>query len=78
MLQLHSYINKIYNIQWYFNSSQKKDLERLLFVKFEKQNDYYLIKTIEYTYIDILCALREMDFELSKINDVLKLKILKM
>ena len=77
MLQLHTYINKINEIQWYFNDDNLKYIEDLLFVKFEKQNDYYTIKKIEYTYIDILCALKDMDFELSKINNVIKLQILK-
>ena len=77
MLQLHSYINKIHKIQWYFNDKDKRDLESLLFVKFEKENDYYKIKTIEYTYIDILLGIEEMEFEFSKQNNEIKLRILK-
>ena len=77
MLQLYSYLDKITEIQWYFNESDLNDLESLLFVKFEKENDYYTIKEIKYTYIDILCGIEDMSFELTKKNNVIKIKILK-
>ena len=78
MLQLYSHIHKVHKIQWYFNDSDLNDLESLLYVKFEKLNDYYVIKSVDFTYLDILCALEDLNFELTKIKDVMKLKILKM
>ena len=77
MLQLHSYLNKLYKIQWYFNEKDKLDLESLLFVKFKQVNDYYLIDNVQYTYVDILLGLEEMNFEILKTDKEVKLKILK-
>ena len=77
MLQLHSYLNKLYKIQWYFNEKDKLDLESLLFVKFKQVNDYYLINNVQYTYIDILLGLEDMNFEIIKTDKEVKLKILK-
>ena len=77
MLQLHSYLDKINEIKWYFNHLDRGDLESLLFVEFERIDDYYVIKKVQYTYIDILLALEDMDFEIIKTNKEIKLKILK-
>ena len=77
MLQLHSYLNKLYKIQWYFNEKDKLDLESLLFVKFKQVNDYYLINNVQYTYVDILLGLEDMNFEIIKTDKEVKLKILK-
>ena len=77
MLQLHSYLNKLYKIQWYFNEKDKLDLESLLFVKFKQVNDYYLIDNVQYTYVDILLGLEDMNFEIIKTDKEVKLKILK-
>ena len=77
MLQLHSYLNKLYKIQWYFNEKDKLDLESLLFVKFKQVNDYYLIDNVQYTYVDILLGLEDMNFEIIKTEREVKLKILK-
>jgi hypothetical protein len=46
------------------------DLQSLLFCEFEKlNNDYYKIKKISYTYIDLLLGLEELDFTFYKKND---------
>ena len=76
MLQLHSYLDRINEIKWYFNDMYRRDLESLLFVEFERIENYYVIKKVKYTYIDILLALEEMDFEIIKTNKEIRLKIL--
>ena len=77
MLQLHSYLNKLYDIQWYFNDKGKSDPESLLFVRFEANGDHFVIKNVQYTYVDILLGLEGMDFEITKKHNDIKLKILK-
>ena len=74
---LNKYLDKLYLIKWIMNEEQSKKLENLMFVKFIKENDYFLIKDIHYTYVDILLALEGLDFEIIKKNDEVKLKILK-
>ena len=47
---LHCYLNKLYEIQWYFNENNKSDLESLLFVRFEPNGDHSVIKKVQYTH----------------------------
>ena len=77
MFGLQKYLDQIYQIKWYFNESDLKDIESILFVKFKSENDYFLLDTILYTYVDILLGLEEMEFEFSKQNNDLRLKIIK-
>lgn len=77
MLQLHSYLNKLYEIKWYFDEKDLSDLETLLFVRFERNEDHFKIKSVQYTYADILLGLEGMNFELNKKNNEVKIKILK-
>ena len=53
------------------------DLETLLFVRFERNEDHFKIKSVQYTYADILLGLEGMNFELNKKNNEVKIKILK-
>ena len=77
MLQLHSYLNKLYEIKWYFDEKDLSDLQTLLFVRFERNEDHFKIKSVQYTYADILLGLEGMNFELNKNNNEVKIKILK-
>ena len=77
MFGLQKYLDKLYQIKWYFNETDLKDLESMLFVKFKSENDYFLLDTILYTYVDILLGLEELEFEFSKKNNDLILKIIK-
>ena len=77
MFGFQKYLDQLYQIKWYFNESDLEDIEHMLYVKFKSENDYYLLDTILYTYIDILLGLEEMEFQFSKQTDDLKLKILK-
>ena len=77
MFGFQKYLDQIYQIKWYFDAKDIEDIEHMLYVKFKSENDYYLLDTIHYTYIDILLGLEEMEFQFSKQTDDLKLKILK-
>lgn len=76
MFGLQKYFGMLLNTKWYFHEGLRSHLEDLLFVEFEPQVGYFTIKKIHYTMIDVLLALEEMDFELKKINDEVKIKIL--
>jgi hypothetical protein len=70
MFGLTAYLDKLYEIKWFFNDEMLNDLQSLLFCEFEKlNNDYYKIKKISYTYIDLLLGLEELDFTFYKKND---------
>ena len=77
MFGLHKYLDRIYQIKWIMNENEAKILEELMFVKFEKKNEYFLITEIHYTYVDILLALEGIDFEITKNNNEVILKIIK-
>jgi hypothetical protein len=70
MFGLTAYLDKLYEIKWFFNDEMLNDLQSLLFCEFEKlNNEYYKIKKISYTYIDLLLGLEELDFTFYKKND---------
>ena len=77
MFGLQKYLDKLYEIKWYFKKTEWGDLESLLFVEFDTQDDYYKIRKIKYTYVDILLALEDMDFTFKKENNEYKIIILK-
>ena len=64
MLNLQAYLSKAFEVQWYFNENDLNDLESLLFVRFERKNDYYVINKLQYTYLDLLLGLEDMEFEM--------------
>ena len=80
MLGLLKYTNKLFDIKWIFSENDKSELEDLLYVEFNEkhpQNNYFCIKNIHYTYIDILLGLEELDFILTKKGDDVRLEITK-
>ena len=77
MFGLQKYLDKLYEIKWYFKKTEWGDLESLLFVEFDVEDDHYVIRKIKYTYVDILLALEDMDFTFKKENNEYKLIILK-
>ena len=77
MFGVQKYFNMLVNTKWYFPEHQQKDLEDLLYVDFDKKEDYFVLKKIRYTVMDILLALEDMDIEIKKNGDEVKLKILK-
>ena len=77
MFGLPKYVDKLFEIKWFFNKNNWGDLESLLFVEFEPKDDYYVIKNVKYTYVDILLGLEDMEFTFKKENDECKLIILK-
>ena len=77
MFGLNAYIDKIYDIKWYVKNHDIGDLEKLLYIDFEAVDDYYLIKNIRYTFVDILLGLEEVDFTFKKEGEDYKLIILK-
>lgn len=76
MFGFQKYLDKLHNLKWQFESSEMSKLEELLYVKFEQQNDYFLIKEIYYSYVDILLGLEQVDFVMSKKGDEVKITIL--
>ena len=77
MLGIVKYLPKIYEIKWIFDDKDLSDLQQLLYVQFKKENEHYLIETIQYTYVDILLGLEDVDFKLTKTVDGITLKIMK-
>lgn len=77
MFALNAYLDKVYDIRWFIKCHELGDLENLLHVDFEAVDDYYVIKTIRYTVIDILLALETIDFTLKKENGQCELIIRK-
>lgn len=76
MFGLSPYIDKIFEIEWSFPTKDKKDLESLLFVEFDTiGNNKHKIKTVKYTYVDILLGLEELNFTFEKLNDKYRIVI---
>ena len=75
MFAIHSYMEKIYDIQWYFNENDKSYLEGFLHVTFERENDYYVISDILYSALDIIIALNDLNFEFKKMEQIYKVII---
>ena len=76
MFGLNKYIDKLYDIEWSFNEKDKSDFESLLFVEFETiGKKTYKIKTVKYTYVDVLLGLEELDFEFKKNGEHFKIVI---
>ena len=75
MFAIHSYMEKIYDIQWYFNENDKSYLEGFLHVSFERENDYYVISDILYSALDIIIALNDLNFEFKKMEQIYKVII---
>ena len=77
MFGLNKYVDKLYTLEWKFKQSEKKDLEDLLFVEFESVDENtHKIKTIKYTYVDVLLGLEELNFKFEKLNDRYCIKII--
>ena len=69
MFGLVKYIDKIYEIKWYFENEQDiHEIEDILYCRFKKRisDDFYTIDQILYTYVDILLGLEDMDFTFEK------------
>lgn len=77
MLGLHKYLTKIYDIKWLIPDKDVESLGQLLYVTFRKENSFYLIENIHYTYVDILLGLEGVDFKMLKEGDDLKIRIIK-
>ena len=75
MFGFQKYLDKLFTIQWHFDKKNLHDIERILYVKFKQENDYFLLEEILYTYVDILLGLEEMEFEFLKKNNDFILKI---
>ena len=77
MLGLQKYLDKLYQTKWYIDEECVDDVSEMLLVTFKQQNDYYLLETIHYSYFDILTGLEELEFDFTKRNNDLNIKILK-
>lgn len=77
MFGFHQYLDKIYKIKWVMLDSEVETLSEKMFVEFEKVNHYFVIKNINYSFVDILLGLEEVEFEFKKTKHDLILKILK-
>lgn len=77
MFGLTKYIDKIFEVKWYFDDNSLQDLESLLFCKFTKDTEQkcYMLNEIQYTYVDVLLGLEELNFTFEKCNDNYLLKI---
>lgn len=77
MFGTEKYRKRIHEIKWYINDGDINDIQDLLFVEFKRvNNEYYLIDKIHFTYVDILCGMEELEFDITKRNKEYKIKIL--
>ena len=78
MLNIANSIDRLMKVKWIIpDESKVKDLEALLNVEFEKSNEkYYLIKNINYTALDVIFGLDELDFAVVKRGEEITVKIL--
>ena len=76
MFGLQKYVNKLFEVKWEFDESKKQDIEQILYVKFKRENDYFVLETILYTYVDILLGLEDVDFQFNKKNNDYIIKII--
>ena len=77
MFGIEKYRKKIHEIKWYIKDGDVNDIQDLLFVEFKRvDNDYYLIEKIHFTYVDILCGMEELEFDITKRNKEYIIKIL--
>ena len=77
MFGVQKYFNMLIDTKWYFDKNQKNDIEDLLYVDFKEKDDYFVLERIRYTVMDILLALEDMDIEVKKVGDEIRLTILK-
>ena len=75
MFSLMSYTDKVYEIKWYIDDKLVDELEQLMYVKFKKENEYYLLEEVFYTYSDILTGLINFNFVFVKKADHYSLRI---
>lgn len=66
MFQLQKYAELLFKVQWYFDDSQLTDLQDILFVTFKKQENYYKLEKVHYSYTDVLLGMEELNFKLIK------------
>ena len=78
MFGLQKYINKMLEVKWFFPSHLKDELEQIVYAEFVKQEDHYILKNILYSFVDILLALEDLDFELIKNDDDIEIRISKL
>lgn len=64
-----------YNIRWLFDDSLKTKLEELLSVDFVQTNHYYSLMNDNYTYIELLLGLNELNFTLHKTENIVEIII---
>lgn len=77
MFGLQKYIDKIYSIRWKFHISMKEELEQKFCVELEQTDeDEFKIVHIHYTYVDILEALENMNFHITKFDDNIVIKLI--
>lgn len=75
MFGFQKYITMLHKLKWEFPEQDKTELEQLFYVKFKKDENYFVIEQVLYTYIDILIALENMNFEMKKNADEIIIKI---
>lgn len=78
MFGLQKYVNKILEVKWFFPPQIKDELERIIYAQFSKQDNYYILKNITYSFVDILLALEDLDFDLIKKDNDIEIRILKL
>ena len=77
MFGLQKYIDNLFSIKWYFKDDYLELLEEVSLAYFEKTNDHYILKQIQYTYMDLLLGLEQMDFVIKKNGDEISITITK-
>ena len=75
MFGLQKYIDRLHTIKWQFKDSDKTEFEDIMYVDFRKNGDHYLLDSVHYTYVDILLALEDLDFVMTKNNDDIVVKL---
>ena len=77
MFGLQKYINKMLEVKWFFPAQIKDELEQIVRAEFSKKDNHYVLTNILYSFVDILLALEDLDFDMIKKDNDIEIRILK-
>ena len=77
MFGLQKYVDNLFLVKWYFKEDYQEPIESILLARFKKVNNHYKLEEVQYTYMDLLLGMEQMDFTLKKTGDDITINITK-